>query len=168
MNHPKTWRIFAVLALAAVLTGCKMVSIHVDDGEDRVRLAVPFWLFQKAVTLSDEGHFRIDDLGGVNQDIDLRQVAKALHEQGDLFKLEYREGDTLVRGAKHGDVFRLNIDEGSGEKVTLNLPMGLIQTIAEDPDGVVDTRDVLRAFRRYRGSLVEIRDGSEYVRIMLR
>jgi len=168
MKSGNIWRVGAVAALALILTGCKWVSIHVEDGDDNIRMAVPFFLFKKAVQLSDQGHFRIDDLGGVNQDIDLRKVAKALREDGSRFKLEYREADSLVRGVKHGDVFRLTVDEDSGEQVTVNFPMALIDILAEDEDGVITTREAMRAFRRYRGVLVEVRDGSEHVRIALR
>ena len=158
-----------LLFLVLGLIGCKTVSIRVKSEDDNIRLVVPFSLVKAAIRWSGEGVINIDDLGGVDQEIDLRALAIAMREQGDKVMIDVRDGDSVIHGQKVGDVFRITIDEPEEDtRVLVNLPFSFIEQIAESENGVYRAADLFKALKSYSGVLIDIRSPDESVKIVLR
>ena len=160
----------ALLALFVIgLIGCKTVSIRVTSEDENIRLVVPFSLVKAAIRWSGEDVIEIDDLGGVDQEINLRALAQALREQGDQVKIHVREGDSVMRGEKVGDVFRITVDQPEEDtRVTINFPLSFMERIAESDQGVYRTADLFHALKSYSGVLIDVQSPDETVKIVLR
>ena len=162
------WRVF-LLAAVVSLTGCKFLSVSVDSEDEHVRVVVP-WAVAKAAFRFSEGRIELDDLGGVDRDIDLKAIARALREDGDRVKLHIRDGNAEIRGEKRGDVFQICIDDPDEEtRVRINMPMDVMAMVAEAGDqGHISSGRFMSGFRNYRGVLVEVESPDERVRIALK
>ncbi len=71
-----------------LLPACHWVSIRIDDGQEHMRFCLPFSALKAALTLSGEGDLSIEDLGGIDAEIDLPTLAAALKENVDAIKIE--------------------------------------------------------------------------------
>ncbi len=159
-----------LLILGLTMLGCKTVSIHVSgEGED-VHFYAPFSMIKTALSFSDDEVLELDDLAGVDQEIDLRALARALREDGDKMMIHIEEGDQVIHGEMKGDVFHIAIDDPEEEsKVQLNLPMDLVARIADSRDGeALRTSDFLKSLRHYSGVLIQVDSPYEKVKIALR
>ena len=163
----KKWLV-VLLCGGFVLTGCKTVSVRVTSEDENIRLAVPFALVKQGLKFSD-GQIELDDLGGVDQEIDLRKLAKALSEDGDRIRFEIKQDDQTIIAKKVGNVFRINIDEPESDtRVTVNLPMRLMERIAEVGDkGSLSASAMMNCLKNYSGVLLEVDSPDEQVRIAL-
>jgi hypothetical protein len=157
-----------LIALVVLMAGCKTVSVRVKSEDENIKLVVPFFLVKTAVSFSDDQVLEIDDLGGVDQDIDLAALAMAIREDGDKVKFEINEGENTIYGRKVGRVFRVNMNSPD-EDVELNLPLALMDRIADaqEKNKPIRTNDLVRALRKYRGVLVSVRSPDETVEIRL-
>ena len=158
-----------VLAIALLCIGCKTVTVRVkEDGEKLRKITVPFSLVKSAIRFTDANQLEIDDLGGFDSTIDLTELAMAIRESGpNQVKLHIEQEDLVIDAYKKGDVFRVDMNnEWEESTVVLNLPLKLLEKIADAKDsGTVETRDLMKAFRRYRGVFVEVKSPDEEVSI---
>ena len=155
-----------VLIVAMSLVGCKTISVRVNSADENINLRVPFAMVKSAVSFSN-GSVSIEDLAGVDQEIDLRAIARALKQDGDKVRIEVTEEDTHMLGKMEGNVFSIKM-QAPDEKVTLNLPMSLVHKIAETDRGETLTgRDFMRALRKHKGVLVQVESEDETVKISI-
>lgn len=159
-----------LLGFCLLMVGCKTVTVHVDDGVDSFKMKVPFAMVQRAISFSDEDVLEIDDLAGVNQEIDFKALAQALRDNGDGMKVHFQDGDSVIHGEVQGQVFNLSIDNPEEEQmVRVNLPMTLISKMADAESGdTLRSSDFLKALRNYSGVLVQVESPEENVKISLR
>lgn len=158
-----------LLTMALVCVGCKTVTVRVaEEGEKTRKITVPFSLVKTAIRFTDANEIEIEDLGGFDSTIDLGELATALRESGpNQLKLHIEQEDTIIDAYKSGNVFKVNMNnEWEESTVVLNLPLALLDKIADaQTSGTVDTRDLMRAFRGYKGVFVEMKSPYEEVSI---
>lgn len=155
-----------VVALVALIcVGCKTVTVRVaEDGEPMRKITVPFTFVKSAIRFTDTDQIEIDDLGGFDSTIDLAELATAIRDAGpNQLKIHIEQEDTVIDGYKAGNVFRVQMNNSWEENtVTLNLPLALMDKIADGKErGHLDSRDLLKAFRRYKGVFVEMKSPYE-------
>lgn len=159
-----------LLAIASLMmfTGCKRVSVKVQSDDENIRMVMPFFVLKQALNFSNDAVLEIDDLGGVDQEIDLRAIAKALHEDGDKVRLSINQDGAQIEGRKVGNAFRISVHEHE-ERVTLNLPMTLMAQIATMKDNEsIDGRDLAKALANFSGELIHVDGPDEKVSISIR
>lgn len=156
------------LGLMMAVTGCKNVSIHVKNQDEDVHLAVPIFVLKQALKFSDDAVLEIDDLGGVDQEIDLGAIAKALRQDGQSVRFSMTRDGRTIDGRKIGNVFCVKI-VGEEEKVTLNLPMALMEKLADLQDGeAVDSSALVASLAKFSGELMHVESPDETVSISIR
>ncbi len=158
-----------LLCLVLFATACARVSVRIHEGDEKRSITVPFALVKAAFRLSDEGELEIDDLGGINEEFNLLELAKAFKEDGDKIKIEMTQGETHFLAAKQGNSFRITMEEPEEDRrVTLNLPMSLIETLAESEDQTVHANTLLKCLKRHKGVLVEVSEPGELIQIVMK
>lgn len=155
-----------------LLTGCKRLSIRIEDDEGARTIPVPFTLLRAALTFSGgQAELDLSDMIDTGDTIDLKMFAKALKENADKVRVEGRTPDGLSYSVRADrGTFRLLMDNPEEEqKMQVNLPMKMMDLIAEAEDGrVIEPKDIMRSFRGWRGVLVEVEDPYEKVRIAVK
>lgn len=148
----------------------KWIHVHVDDGDERVRVNVPLSLVENVLPLihADElrnGKVRIEDhdLHGV----DLRAIWKAVREAppGEFVTVDGREGNVRVTAAQ-GFMVVDAVEGGSGEKVRVKLPMTVLDALFASGADELDVLGAVRALSAHAdGDLLTMEEGEKRVRI---
>lgn len=160
--------LLAILGLCFLPQACKRVQIRVD-GDDPVRVTVPLFLVFEALRFTDEDVLEIDDLAGIDEEIPLYALAKAIRDGNDQIKVQYRQGDTRISGEKRGRVFHVEMDNPEEEeRLLLNLPVALMDALLESQEGEINPKKVKRALKRFSGTLLEVQSEDERLRIVIR
>ena len=160
--------LLVAMAGLVMFTGCKRVSIRVKSDDENIRMVMPFFVLKQALNFTDDAILEIDDLGGVDQDIDLRAIAKALHQDGDSVRIAINQDGARIEGRKVGNAFRISVDEDD-ERVTLNLPMKLMTRIATMQDHEsMNGNDLVKALSDFSGELIHVDGPEETVSISIR
>jgi translation initiation factor IF-1 len=153
-----------------VTSGCKRLSVRIED-EDGVRvIPVPFSLLGMALRYSDDDvSFDLNELSGSETQIDLRAMALALRDAGDKIAIDGRTEDGMTFSARiKGKSFCVDMDNPEEEEhIIMNLPLDVITQLA-DADGQVPAERLLRSFKGWRGVLVEVVGPYESIRIAVR
>jgi len=159
-----------VLAAMVVTTGCKRLSVRVED-EDGVRvIPVPFGVLRMALRYSDEDiAFDLGELSGSETEIDLKAIAVALRDAGDRVKIDGRTEDGMTfSAAVRGKSFRVDMNNPEDEeRIQMNLPLS-VMTMLADTEEPIPAERFLRCFRGWRGVLVEVEGPYESIRIAVR
>lgn len=153
--------------------GCQRVVLTVESPDEHIHMVLPYFLLEGALSFTDEQELCIDDLAGIDADLDLCKLAKALRESSDdQFQIEMIEGQQHLRLFRQGDWIKCEIRQhgtgSDGEIVDLFLPMALFDLIEDHAGETISQRDILEVFRDVRGTLIELHDGDEYVKIVLK
>ena len=164
-------KLIAAAALCFLCLGCRMVYVHIDqEGEKARRIMVPFSLLKTAIRFTDANTIEFDDLGGFSETIDLEMLAKALKEDGDRVSFQVETEDTVINAQKVGKIFQIRMDDSYEEsKVTLNLPLALMDALAEGSEsGVLQSKNIMRSFRGFSGTLIEVDSPDEKIKVVLK
>jgi hypothetical protein len=184
-SHRRWSRSLFIVGAAALLLSslaCRNITIETGSGDDYYRISAPMALLRAAISFSgEEQTLVIDDLGGVDLDLDLRELAAGLrqHAVSSATKtkaatwIELDSGDQTMLARGFSDRLELQISESYGDeddeqKVRLCLPWALIDACLDQPDGKISADDVYRSLRGYRGVLLEVDDPYDPVRISIR
>lgn len=162
-------RILSLCLLIFFTVSCRRMVIHVEEGGERHVVPVPFLVLKQAIRLSDADTLEIEDLGGIDQSIDLRAIAKAIESGGERTKIQVRQGETTMFGRVDGSLFRIHIDSPEEHtKVDINLPLEIFEIVAEQKGETLQTEKLLRCFKGYRGTLIEVKEPDTNVKIVLK
>lgn len=155
----------AVVLLTIV--GCHRVVIHVDSEDEHIRLSVPYSLVESAIHYNAE-ELVIDDLSGVDAQVNLRQLIQAIRDSEGAARIDITEGSQTMAVFMQGNAIRLEMDDpDSEEQVRLFLPIEVLDRIDLDSE-TQSASDLAKAFRKYRGPLIELDSPYERIRIELR
>lgn len=171
----RSWKLGGAVLMLAASTALaapapKWIHIHVDDGDERVRVNVPLSLVENVLPMIQadplrNGRVRIDDrdLHG----IDLRALWKAVREApaGEFVSVDGREG--TVRVAADGGFMLVDAREGAeSSNVRLRLPMTVVDALFRGGDDELDVLGAVRALAAHPGGdLVTVDEGGRRVRI---
>lgn len=159
---------FVFCALPLLFTGCQTLVVNIQDGDDNLHFAIPYRLVQGALNLADDGHFVINDLSGTDAQVDLALLAKAIRDQPDQTRIEINDGNQRIVAemASPGCRIRLNAIDGTNEFVAIHVPLAVFDLLQEKRS--ISSADIMRAYRGYRGTMVEVIDGADHIKIELR
>ncbi|HEX9900078.1 MAG TPA: hypothetical protein VGC81_12710 [Candidatus Methylomirabilis sp.] len=150
------------------------IHIRVTEADDEAKVSVnlPMSLVEVALDLAEdeiatEGRIQLD-----NSDItvaDMRRMWKELREAGDADFIEAEEDDEIVKVFRKGDVLFVNVDdrENGEEKVRLEIPVGVVDALFSDDEGL-NLRGALAELNRLnKGQILTVHDGDSHVRIWI-
>ncbi|MCB1045289.1 MAG: hypothetical protein KDC35_20275 [Acidobacteria bacterium] len=156
-----------VVLSAVLVVGCHRVVIHVDSDGEHLRLSAPYALVSSAIRLNAD-ELVIDDLGGVDATVNLRELVTSLKASDGEASIEIADGDQSIVVHAGTELLRLEItDADTRERVNLYLPMEAIERVNWD-ENTLSAHDLSRALKGYRGTLLEVNSPGEHVRIELR
>ena len=157
------------LVLMLVTVGCSRVSVHIEDQDESRKFTVPFSLVKAAFKLSTDGDLEIDDLGGISEEIDLKTLALAFREHGEAIKIEASEGSSFYRAGMVGKSFRISLEEPEDQrKVMINLPMKVMEAIADSKDNKIDPDVLIKSLKGFKGTLIKVEEPGETIRIVMK
>lgn len=160
-----------VLSLLVVSTfSCSRVMIKSTDEDGSHQLTVPFSVLKAALQFSDSGELTIEDLGGVDESLDLRAIAKALREPGaDKMSFSMSSEDSEIKASIAGRSF--NVESRSKQEdstVTLHLPLAVLELFAEAGEQPISGSKMLDAIKRQKGVLLDVRDEDGWRQIVIK
>ncbi len=163
-------RSLGLMILVLTSLSCSRVILKTSDEEGTRHITLPFSVLKAALHFSDEGDFTIEDLGGVDENFDLRAIAKALHEPGaDKMSFSMTSEDADIQARVVGR--SLDIESRSKKEessVTLHLPVSVIDLFARAGDRPVTADQLLDAIKRQKGVLLDIVDEDGRSQILIR
>ncbi len=160
--------IFSLLALTTF--SCSRVMIKSTDEEGTHHLTVPFSALKAALQFSEAGELTIEDLGGVDESLDLRAIAKALREPGaEKMSFSMSSEDSEIEARIAGRSFSIESrSKQEDSSVTLNLPLALLDLFAEAGERPVSSSKMLDAIKRQKGVLLDVKDEDGWRQIVIK
>ena len=163
----------APFVLTGMLFGATgVVLVDVKEGQpdgSHIVVPVPLLLAQAAMSFApDEARYVSCPQFARYQKVALT-VLEELEHAPDGVLVEARDGAESVTISKEGKVLRINVEDGGGESVEVNVPLKGARRAVEAYDGHgFPTKAALRELRRApRGTLVHVKDGRDEVTIRL-
>lgn len=171
----RSWNLCGAALILAASTALaapaqKWIHVHVDDGDEKVRITVPLSLVESVLPLiqADElrnGKVRIDDrdLHG----IDLRALWKAVREapEGEFVTVEGGGGNVRVAASK-GFMVVEALEGAAKQNVRVRLPMPVVDALFQRGADELDVLGAVRALAAHPGGdLVTVDEGAKRVRI---
>jgi hypothetical protein len=177
-------KLIAIAAAGALILGAGVASaqdaswIHVrvmeDDGA-KVSVNLPMSLIEVAMEIAEkeifDGHGI--SMGGHHGDdfevADIRRMWGELRDAGDAEYVTAEEGDETVRVYRQGDRVFVNIDEDGEEKVRLQVPFSVVDTLLEGDGDELNLVGALREMARSSdsGEIIQVKDGETNVRVWI-
>jgi hypothetical protein len=150
------------------------LHVEVTEGGEKsaeVRVNVPLSLAELALEVAAREGDLDDHLDLDDHEIsmtDLRRMWKELREAGDAEFVTVREDDETIRVYRQGDLIHVDIAEGEGSSVKVDLPVRVVDALL---GGAGDELDVAAAIaeiqKMTRGDIVRIQDGTDTVRVWI-
>lgn len=159
-----------ILLMVLMTVACARVTLRYEEDGERRQITLPFAAVEAAFRFSEDGALEIDDLGGISEEIDLVALAKALRTEGaDQIKLEMRHEDGLMKAGVHRGAFRIQVfEDDSDHQVTLNLPLAMLDVLAEAEQKPASTHKLLRALKKHKGLLMEVREDDFLTQVIIK
>lgn len=163
-------RLLILSILALTTLSCSRLILKTTDEEGSRHITLPFSVLKTALHFSDAGEFEIEDLGGVDEQFDLRAIAAALRQPGAeqmSFSMTSEDSELQARvvGRSLDIESRSKTDDAS---VTVHLPIAVLDLFAKAGDRPVAANDVLDAIKRQKGVLLDIVDEDGRSQIIIR
>jgi len=169
-------KLAAILSLPLLFVGvmasssCLVVDVK-EGGPDGMHIVVPVPLFLAQIALSfvPEEHTRVPLAEAAEYMPMAERFIAELEKIPDTELVRVEEEDELVVISKVGDVLEVEVFEGDGEQVLVNMPISAVQEILASFDG--ETFEASQAIAALRGisrtDLVHVRDGDEEVKVWI-
>ncbi|HET7291049.1 MAG TPA: hypothetical protein VFM88_01365 [Vicinamibacteria bacterium] len=144
-----------------------VVDVKADRAAPRIVVPVPLLAAEAALSFVPQRELRVD----MGRDAErlmpvARELAAELRRMPDAELVTVEDGDETVRVSKRGDLLEVRVRSGSGEQVDVNVPLECLErALASFASGRLDVRGVLSALHRADGKIVEVRNGTEHVRV---
>lgn len=177
-------KLIALAATGALLLGVGAASaqeaswIHVrvmeDDGA-KVSVNLPMSLIEVALEIAEKEAFEGHGLrfGRHHDDdfeiADIRRMWNELRNAGDAEYVTAEEGDETVRIYRQGDRVFVDVDEDGEEKVRLQVPFSVVDTLLEGEGDELNLVGALREMAKGNadGEIIQVKDGDTNVRVWI-
>jgi hypothetical protein len=157
------------LAAGAGLASMDYVVVDVKPDRDAPRIIVPVPLLAAEAAFHFVPEREMDvDIGPEARRIlpVARELAAELRAMPDTEIVSVEDGDTTVKVAKRGERLEVRVRDGGREEVDVNLPLDCVeQALGSIASGRVDVHRILSALHKAEGTIVEVRNGDEHVRV---
>lgn len=160
------------VALLATVASLGVIVVDVKEGGPgghHIVVPVPLVLAQAGLVavpaFAPKESFRIPDAEALQHVGLAREVIQALRQAPDGEFVRVEDGEETVVVAKRGRSLQVTVD-GRREKVSVNLPLHLVEQALPDGDGRIRLASVASALGGVRFTdLVDVRDGEDQVRV---
>jgi hypothetical protein len=150
------------------------VRVVEDDGA-KVSVNLPMSLIEVALEIAEkeafEGHgIRMGGHHGDDFEVeDIRRMWNELRSAGDAEYVTAEEGDETVRIYRQGDRVFVDVDEDGEEKVRLQVPFSVVDTLLEGEGDELNLVGALRemANSNANGEIIQVKDGDTNVRVWI-
>lgn len=177
-------KLIALAAAGALLLGAGAASaqeaswIHVrvieDDGA-KVSVNLPMSLIEVALEIAEKEAFEGHGLSlGRHHDDDfevedIRRMWNELRAAGDAEYVTAEEGDETVRIYRQGDRVFVDVDEDGEEKVRLQVPFSVVDTLLAGEGDELNLVGALREMANSSadGEIIQVKDGGTNVRVWI-
>ena len=158
-----------LLAAGAGLASMDYVVVDVRPDRDAPRIIVPVPLLaaEAALNFVPERDLRVDMDEDAKRFLPVaRELADELRAMPDAEIVTVEDGSDTVRVAKRGDVLEIRVRSGGREQVDVNLPIDCLAQLLESiGSGRLDVRRAVSALHQADGTIVEVRNGDEHVKV---
>lgn len=174
----KTLLTLALLAAtpASALAGAKWLHVEVLDSEDEVRINLPIAAARLVLSVADQGgavptEFDIGD--GDIRISDIKRIWKEVRKTPRMEIVEVKEKNATVRVRKTRKFVFVDVKEKGSktskkETVHIKFPVDAVDALLSGEGNSLNLADALAVLEtKGPSSLVDIRDGSETVRIWI-
>jgi hypothetical protein len=166
-----------VLLLGAGTAAAQEASwIHVrvmeEDGA-KVNVNLPMSLIEVALEIAEKEAFDGHGMhfGDHGDDVDVADIRRMWHELRDAGDAEYvtaEDGDETVRVFRQGDRVFVHVDEAGEEKVRVEVPFTVVDTLLEGEGNELNLVGAVREMgRSNNGQIISVKDGDTQVRVWI-
>ncbi len=174
-----------ILALAAVASlmavagvaqaqEASWIHIRVDETDGaKVNVNLPMSLIEVALDVAGdqmlEGHHGDMRFGRHDMELaDLRRMWNELRDSGDAQYVDVSDHDEQVRIYRRGDRVHIEVDEHGDEKVRVEVPFSVVDTLLEGDGDELNLSGAIRELgRTNNGEIIQVNDGDTTVRIWI-
>lgn len=166
--------VLPMLLVGGVVANSSIMIVQVSEGADgmNIMVPVPLMLAQVATVFApDEIKRHRLDSEALQYMPYLARFVDELEALPDVTLVEVRDRDDHVKVSKSGDHLRVQVRDGRGAKVDVNIPMATVRGVVDAIDletGTIHASRVVGALRAApSGEFVNVVDGDDRVRIRM-
>jgi hypothetical protein len=158
MKMKRLWILISAISLfafSAHAASKEWLHIHVDEkknDEEKVRINIPISLIEVLVPMVEDEAIRNGRIQMHNKEIsasELREIWKAVKEEGDAEFLTVEKRGENVRVYTSGKYLMVQSDKGASEKVNIKIPLAVVDAMLS---GEGDQLNLLAGVRALRES----------------
>lgn len=153
------------------------IHVRVDEVDGaKVNVNLPIALLEVAMEIAqDHGMDAIEEHGGMHfgrrhdMDVaDLRRMWDAMRDSGDAEYVNVEDGDENVRIYRQGDRVNIEVDDGDDEKVRVEVPFSVVDTLLDGEGNELNLVGALRELANSNnGEIIQVNDGDTTVRVWI-
>jgi len=168
-----------MLALVAPVyaQSAQWIHVRVDETDSaKVNVNLPVSLLEVAMEIAEEhGADMMEEHGGMHfgrhghmEVADLRRMWNELRESGDAEYVNVEDGDENVRIYRQGDSVHIQVDDEGDEKVRMEVPFSVVDTLLEGEGNELNLSGALRKLAdSNNGQIIQVTDDDTTVRVWI-
>ena len=178
----RTTRVFSfTLLLLLLITPLALAEdlwlhVRVQDGSESgetVRINLPYNLLETVLPMIRDEHFQGGTIRLDQTDldkVDIKALIQAVTDSPDGEYVTVDGDDEKVQVVKRGEFLLVHVVDDDETKVEVKLPMSVAQALVDSEatkDGELNLLAAIRELGKFRGDLVTVHDGDNFVRIWI-